>query len=227
MANKKYTFTRDADHIYRDQDGEIYLSVTQQLHLSGGLIDFSMVDPYILARACERGTLTHDAMYIYHTEELDMESLDPLYAKYVQACISFFENNKFETWDAEFVVYDPILRTAGSPDWLGKLNGKLTLLDYKSGITSKATILQLSAYRRLWEKSGKSKHSIKQLMELKLNADGTYRQIPHQISARHEGIFASMCRTNWFKLSIGVLPPGATGNTELTKLCRTIMKGKV
>ncbi len=227
MVMKELKFTRDDDHVYRDQNGTIYLSVTQQLHLIGDLVDFSMVSSSVLDAATERGTFTHDAMKIWHTDEygLDMNSLDPSYKKYVEACIDFFQKNKHETWVVESTVYDPRIRTAGTLDWLGILNKKLTILDYKSGVSSKITALQLAAYKRLWEYSRTGKHTIKNLLEVKLSKDGTYRQISHNLGLRSESVFVAICKVNWFKLELGQMPEGAIGNPKLEKLCHLIMGG--
>ena len=70
----------------------------------------------------------------------------------VQAGMSFFDDNHFEPLFMERVLWSGTLGTIGTADFIGKVNGKLAVLDYKSGkrIYPEAWV-QMAAYAKMYE----------------------------------------------------------------------------
>jgi PD-(D/E)XK nuclease superfamily len=70
----------------------------------------------------------------------------------VTAGMSFFDDNHFEPLFMERVLWSPTLGVIGTADFVGKVNGKLSVLDYKSGkkIYPEAWV-QMAAYAKMYE----------------------------------------------------------------------------
>jgi hypothetical protein len=216
---------RDENHIYRDDNGKIYLSVTQHLQIAG-LIDFSMVTPQALDIASERGTYVHDAVNLWLDDDLDMDSIDNSYLRYVNGAISFLENSDFESWESNLMVWSERLRTAGETDLLGEMRKSPAILDWKTGVKSPTTPLQLSAYSFLYNESNPNNKKHFKLLEINLTSDGKYRIADHTNNYRqYIGIFQSICKMNWWALSNGVVPVGAKNDPNIYELCKTIING--
>lgn len=70
----------------------------------------------------------------------------------VTAGMSFFDDNHFEPLFMERVLWSPALGVIGTADFVGKVNGRLAVLDYKSGkkIYPEAW-MQMAAYAKMYE----------------------------------------------------------------------------
>lgn len=153
-------------------------SVTQILK-GAGLCDYSMVPPDVLQRAADFGTAVHKATELYDKDDLDADTLDPALIPYLDAWMSFIKMAHWSTTHCEQVVYSKKYLYAGTYDRKGFYNDKLTILDIKTGIRSKATIkvagIQLSGYEIAYNENDGKNGKIKQRACVWLAGDGTFK----------------------------------------------------
>jgi hypothetical protein len=220
--------TRSLEHIYRNEKGEIYLSVTQQLQIAG-LVDFSMVRPEDLEYAGLRGQYVHEAVHLYLYDDLDVESLDLAYKGYVKGFIKFSEEHSLLPISSEEIVYSDILRTAGAYDlvgWeMGNFGGAPVMIEIKSTATMPITAsLQASAYLKFYNQDKCSSDYIENAYGLHLQNNGTYKLYKYKWRDDFR-IFQKICHINWWALSNKIIPVGAHNNENVYNLCELIIKG--
>ena len=112
-------------------DGERVPSVTEILSM-GGWVDYSGVDPEVLAKAATRGTWVHEA-----TERVDDGTFDAADAPrpwlgYVRAYQRFCQEHDYTITGSEEVVLNSQYLYAGTLDRRAMLNGWPTILDIKT-----------------------------------------------------------------------------------------------
>lgn len=115
---------------------------------------YSTVDPEVLNRAASRGTAIHNAAENY--AKFGIEDVPPAYAGYFDGFRQWWDDAKPEILATEHKLYHKILRYAGTADLLCIINGKLTLVDYKTSaqVNTKLCAIQLEAYDRALESHG-------------------------------------------------------------------------
>jgi hypothetical protein len=100
------------------------------------------------------GTLTH-RMILDHLkgEETDFSGYNPDTVKLAGNCFGSFKaweaTNKIEPVILETPLVSELFRYGGTADFLGYVNGKLTLVDFKTGGIYPEHFMQLSAYSAL------------------------------------------------------------------------------
>lgn len=218
--------TLDKNHIYRNEAGEVYLSVTQHLTIAG-LVDYSMVKPEDLAYATERGKYVHEAIHLYLYDDLDIDSLDEAYKGYVEAAIKFFQQTGVEVLSAEEIVYNDLLRTAGQYDFICPMESKLNsqLFEIKTTSTIPVTAkLQTAAYRQFFN-NGCPDGTIPIIDRhcLHLKPTGNYKVITYPRNRSDEIAFNNICRANWWALSNKIIPIGAKADPKVYELCEEII----
>lgn len=166
----------DATHTYT-LDGMRLKSVTQILD-AAGLTNYANIPADILQRAAAFGTAVHDMTCLYDNNNLDTESLDLALVPYLAAWRAFLQVTGWTTEAIEQLVYSRRYLYAGRYDRKGLYNGKLTLLDIKTGIKNKATVrvtgIQLAGYEIAHnELNGAEK--IKQRVAIWLGGDGAFK----------------------------------------------------
>lgn len=222
--------TCDADHIYRNEAGEIYLSVTQHLQISG-LVDFSMCRQEDLEYAAMRGQYVHEAVNMYLHDDLELEGLDDQYRGYVKAFIKFMKENKINACSSEEIVWSDELKTAGSYDFICDsliFKGYGALFEIKTSASlPKTTGIQTAAYKLLYNGGDllRSTRSVLERWSLLLNNKGTYRLKSYKET--DDKIFKSIVRLNWWALSNGIIPVGARSNEKVYQLCKSIINGNL
>jgi hypothetical protein len=90
--------------------------------------------------AADYGTQAHAAFEMHLLgKEVDTRALPEPSRNAYEAFVEFERENKMETLETEKTFYNCSMGYAGTADWSGKLNGKLTLGDFKtsSGIFEK------------------------------------------------------------------------------------------
>ncbi len=93
----------------------------------------------------------------------------------MNAYIRFRSDTGFEPIDIEIPLYHPRYIYCGKPDVRGHLNGKIALIDKKSGQKAKVDPLQGAAY---WELERVNKRPVDKVFDLYLDVDGTYKLEP-------------------------------------------------
>lgn len=164
--------TATAPSLSFDHDTHTYLlgdrvlpSVTEILR-GAGLVD----DRWWTSAGTWRGSAVHNACWYDDQNDLDEEALDPALRPYIDAYRKFKAETGFEAVEIETPLYNDLLGYAGTPDRIGKLQGKrLCLPDIKSGASSKVTRYQTVAYAACLPSPRKYVR-----MELRLQPNGKY-----------------------------------------------------
>ena len=173
-------------HTYR-LDELILPSVTTLMKLLSD--DFyRAVTPEVLDRAARRGTAIHNAIENYI--EFGVQDIPTQYAGYFEAFVQWWGQRKPEPLALEKRVYHKILRYAGTADLICMIDGRLTLVDYKSSaqINEKLCAVQLEGYDRAFESHGVK---IEQRLILHLSNEG-YQEAAFRRSAKCWSVLSSL-----------------------------------
>jgi hypothetical protein len=126
------------DHIYT-VDGKVYPGVTTILGDVYGRF------PYPEGSA-ERGHHVHLATQLYDEDDLDEATLDPLVAGYLEGWKRFREEMAFVPTQIEKLVHNEVYGYCGTLDRIGTMQGRLYLIDIKSGAKAFWHRIQTAAY---------------------------------------------------------------------------------
>lgn len=167
-------------HTYR-MGGRVISSVTQAI-LKAGLIDAR----WFTEESRIRGTAVHEAIFYDVHNDLHKPSLHPVVVPYIEAWEKFKTQSKFKPMPkfCELRQWHPLYDYCGTPDLLGMLNGRVWLIDVKTGDCPTAGI-QTAAYREF----PKIRAFSPMRASLRLKPDGTYRLLPHENDANDFAIF--------------------------------------
>ena len=160
------------DHIYRLNGVEIpsvsaLMEPLSQKH-------YGSIDPDILAAAARRGTIVHNATENF--VQFGIEDIEPAYAGYLEAFKKWWTLRKPEVLGTECRVYHKILRYAGTEDLVCRIDGHVTLVDYKTSLAVNEMLcgVQLEGYDRAFESHGFTVEARK-ILHLKRN--GSFEEI--------------------------------------------------
>jgi len=149
-------------------------------------------------RAGAFGTNVHDMIALYDKDDLNIKELDPALLPYLTGWQRFLREKEFEIVGSEQIVSSKKYMYAGRLDRKGLYNGKLTLLDIKTGTRAKESLvkteLQTAAYAIAHDEGKKAKEKIKQRMALWLLKDGDYLAELHPNKSNYVEFLA--CITN-------------------------------
>jgi hypothetical protein len=166
--------------VYRVADGTRVPSVTTYLGILGkpALIDWAwqlgvqgLDYKKVRDQSGDTGTLVHYLVLCYLTKQ------EPSLEDYTQGEIStsILPMSKFDDWKqqhelAPVLTETPLVsesyRYGGTPDFYGTVDGKLTLLDFKtSGAIYPENFYQLAAYKQLLEEAG---HTVDEVAILRI-----------------------------------------------------------
>ena len=156
-------------HIYL-LDGVQIPSVTQLMKPLSDKV-YGPVDIQTLENAARKGTIVHNAIDNYL--EFEIEDIPEEHRGYFDAFLEWFENENPEVIATERKVYHKALRYAGTCDLLCMINGKLTLVDYKTSAAIQQMLypIQLEGYAKAWETHG---IKVEDKIILHLKKDGKY-----------------------------------------------------
>lgn len=104
---------------------------------------------YFTEEGRERGTLIHRIIEWYCKKTLDLDTVDPVLNPYLEAWIQFAKDTGFKPEAVEVPLYNKIYRVAGTPDHIGALDGRESVIDVKSGGPAPFTALQTAGYEIL------------------------------------------------------------------------------
>ena len=173
-------------HIYR-LDGMVIPSVTT-LMKPLSLDFYRMVDPMVLDRAAKRGTAIHNALENY--TRFGIEDIEPEYDGYFESFRQWWELRKPFPLATERRVYHKILRYAGTVDLLCLIDGRLTLVDYKTSaqVNEKLCAVQLEGYDRAYESHGLK---VENRLILHLSKTG-YQEVPFKRSSKCWSVLSAL-----------------------------------
>lgn len=160
-------------HIYT-LDGNVLPSVSELCEPLHRKV-YQDVPKWKMEAAAERGTAVHAAtVALEATGSVDTEES---YAPYVNAFASFVSQHS-PVWSlTEQPIYHPEFLYAGTPDRYGILDGKYTLVDFKTTYTVNKPLCrgQLNLYRLALLANG---HPVDRMLILHLKPDGTFKLVP-------------------------------------------------
>lgn len=166
----------DADHRY-EVDGEEVPSVSEITRFVSREV-YGDVTQFNLDRAGDRGTRVHKALEVldkYGIVEIT-EDIEP----YIRAYLQFRKVHSAEWKYIEKPICAADRSYAGTLDRYGLVDGKQTLLDFKTTKTISPAHRQLySAGQNLYRKA--LEEPVEQMLLLQLKEDGTYKLIPLEI----------------------------------------------
>jgi hypothetical protein len=155
-------------------EGREVPSVTQIIQ-AAGLVDFSHVHKAVLEQASDFGTKVHEATALFDKGELDVFTLDPGIAPYLEAWKKFRGDTGICISIIEEPAFNKQFGFAGTPDRVGMIHSARTVIDIKTGALLPAAAVQTAAYALLCA-------PIKRRMSVQLLGDGTYKAVEHQDS---------------------------------------------
>lgn len=177
MMMSKHNISFDEEnHIYT-VDGKTVPSVTEILRpLSVDTME--LANPILREQAASRGSRVHEATIVYDYEGMDDELIDHDIFLYVKAYADFVRDYRVKY----YVMTETALSNgeyAGTLDRLAYIDGKYTVIDFKTGTTvdPRKEAAQLYAYAQLLtDNEFQGIDSYKQFngFILRLKKDGTY-----------------------------------------------------
>ena len=127
-------------------EGFRYVSVTEVLQFSGWA-RYDKVNPVVLNRAAERGSLVHDATELVDDGTFVESEFREDLLEYISGYRKFMREHDYEVLESEIVVFNHKYKYAGQLDRICMLDGKKTLLDIKTSAQRKPEWgLQLAGY---------------------------------------------------------------------------------
>lgn len=163
----------ESSHTYTHGDTKLP-SVSEVMKFAGLGANYAGISGDVMETARSRGVRL-DAI----TEQIDMgldPSPDPDIAGYVMAYEKFVNETGFRAVASQSPMWHPTRLYAGTPDRVGMLTGKLTMLDLKttSMVHRKSCAIQLDgAYSPMWDYHSKDRW-IERNMVLHLKPEGKY-----------------------------------------------------
>lgn len=165
------TFDEDTHTYY--WNGVVTESVTQVLQ-TADVIDYDKIPEQIREYALQRGRIVHVVTELFDKDDLVWDSLDPVIEPYLQGYIKFKKDMGFKPLLIESKGYNKKFGYAGTLDRVGTVrDGRMWLIDFKSGSCPKWVGLQTAAYHELDEI--KEQYPKVERYALQLNNNGTYR----------------------------------------------------
>ena len=120
-------------------------------------------ETYFNEFVANRGTVLHHAYRLALLGKLDRSSLHPDLTPYMDSFDAWRESTAIEVMGTELELKDDSLKLIGHLDFYGKIDGLLSVVDYKNGAPFKSHRIQLALYRHLAMVNGKvvlRKHSL-------------------------------------------------------------------
>lgn len=154
-------------------DGRAVPSVTQAL-TSVGIID----DRWFTEWAANKGAAVHLACQYYDEGDLDEGDLDPTIQGYLEGWKKFKSDTGFVVTNIEEPVYNIGLQYAGILDRAGYVDGKVTVVDIKTGDVPYWVGIQLAAYQNAMSLPAHGR------LAVQLTEDGKWK--PHWFKDRRD-----------------------------------------
>lgn len=184
-----------ATHAYTI-DGQPVPSVTQVLKATG-FVDTT----FFTDEARTRGTYVHRLIELHIMQDLDESTVDPALQGYFDAFKRFQEEADIDTdtWTVEKPLASPLYRFAGTPDFVGIINGKCAVIDLKTSVTaSPSEQLQTAAYHTLVaENRQEGAMPVTHRFSLHVSDDGKYKLIEHKDRQDRQIFQAALACYQW------------------------------
>lgn len=145
-------------------------SVTQCLLIAGITGDFLPGEKYL-----HRGKAVHKATELLDRGTLDWSTVADEYLPYVRGYQEFLKTSNAQVRENELVLYSGHYQFCGRIDRVMWINGKLSIVDIKTGKSPEWAGLQTAGYALLYSNQPQSL----QRYSLELPGDGRYNLKPH------------------------------------------------
>lgn len=157
-------------HQYRI--GDMVLPSVTQLMQPLSQAKYGTIDAEVMEKAAKRGTAAHEAIEFY--AEYGIRDCPAEAEVYLDAFVGWYHQAKPQVVATEQPTYHRELLYAGTVDLQARVDGKLTLIDYKTtaAINDMLTRVQLEAYDRALASQG---IQVEEKAILHLRKDGSYR----------------------------------------------------
>ena len=164
----------EVSHIYR-LDGIEIPSVSRVMEPLKEA-NYAGISEKTLRRAADKGTSVHDS--IENFVKFGIEDVDPEFRAYFDAFLQWWIETQPIVVGSEIRIYHKLLRYGGTIDLLCYIDGKLTLIDFKTTYTvsDMSCGVQLEAYAKALESHG---INVDQKMILHLKRDGKFKPISY------------------------------------------------
>lgn len=174
-------------HVYLLNGMEIPSVTTLMAPLSDRV--YGTVDKETLTKAAGKGTAVHNAIDNYL--EFGVDDIPEEYRGYMDSFLGWMEMSKPEIIATERKVYHKLFRYAGTSDLLCMIDGKMTLVDYKTSYQEQPLLhnIQLEGYARAWDSQGVE---IEDRLILHLKKDGKYMAHHYPKSAENFEVMKSL-----------------------------------
>lgn len=161
----------ESKHIYF-LDGIELPSVTTLMKPLSDTV-YGSVDKEVLDKAARKGTAVHSAIEIY--SNFGIVDIDTENRPYFDGYLRFAKEHSTVAYGSEIRLYHKELLYAGTADMIADVDGKLTLIDFKTSYSVSDMLcgVQLEAYARSL-KSHRPDFDIKQKLIVHLKKDGSY-----------------------------------------------------
>lgn len=138
------------------------------------LIDFSHIDPDVLAAKADLGTRVHEACHFLDEDDLDEETIEADVEPYLEAWKRFKRETGAVVLLSEQRVHETLLGFAGTLDNVLLIDGKKWLADKKTALQVPASAgPQTAAYQRALGDA-----TVQHRAVVRLHPDGTYHFDP-------------------------------------------------
>lgn len=164
----------DESHIYR-LDGNDIPSVSRIMEPLKDA-NYAGISEKTLQHAADKGSSVHNS--IENFVKFGIEDVAPEHRMYFNAFLDWWEEAKPIVVGSEIRIYHKILRYGGTIDLLCYIDGKLTLIDFKTTytISDMSCGVQLEAYAQALASHG---IIVEQKRILHLKKDGNYKLRPY------------------------------------------------
>ncbi|MCX4355793.1 MAG: hypothetical protein OSJ43_06140 [Oscillospiraceae bacterium] len=158
-------------HIYVLNGIELSSVTTLMKPLSDKI--YGTIGKEVLDKAARKGTAVHSAIETYNN--FGFIDIDSVNKPYFDGYIKFHEEHSVKAYGSEIRLYHKELMYAGTADMIADVDGKMTLVDFKTShsVSDMLCGVQLEAYSRAF-KSHSLDFDIKQKAIVHLKKDGSY-----------------------------------------------------
>lgn len=186
----------DGSHIYC-LDGNAIPSVSQVMEPLKDA-NYAGISEKTLQHAADKGTSVHNS--IENFIKFGIEDVAPEHRMYFDAFLKWWEETQPAVVGSEIRIYHKLLRYGGTIDLLCYIDGKLTLIDFKTTytISDMSCGVQLEAYAQALASHG---IIVERKLILHLKKDGNYklRPYPANDSQRWRAFGALKCVYDYIK----------------------------
>ena len=184
-------------HTYRHGSVRVP-SVTAILRAAGLGPQYGDIDPAVLERARQRGVAVDAACDLIDADDLDEASVDPAIAGYVEAYRRFIADTGYTVRASQVQVHHAQLGYCGTADMVGRMQGRVALLDRKCTASMHPDVaIQVAAYAEALNHMITESPPVTLIAGLHLRRDGSYKVHTYDLAAAFNVFRAALVFYQW------------------------------